>query len=76
VCRGDFNCQCGREYTGLTSSSLGFDQGGVYETVWRRSILDVSDVAGRGPVTLRLVVEDSGDSLFDSAVLVDDLRVE
>jgi len=75
VCAGEFNCQCGRDFVGLVSSSLGFDQGGVFEVMWRRSKIDVTELAGRGPVTLRLSVEDSGDSLFDTAVLVDAIEV-
>ena len=31
--------------------------------------------SGAGPVTLRLSVEDSGDSLFDTAVLLDAIEV-
>jgi len=75
ICEGQFNCQCGRDFVGLTASSLGFDQGGVYEVMWRQSKIDVTELAGRGPVTLRLSVEDSGDSLFDTAVLVDAIEV-
>ncbi len=75
MCEGQYNCQCGREFVGLTSSSIAFDQGGVYEVMWRESRLDVSEYAGRGPVTLRLSVEDSGDSLFDTAVLLDAIEV-
>jgi len=75
ACMGAFNCQCGREFVGLSASSIGFDQGGVYEVMWRQSRVDVSELAGRGPVTLRLQVEDSGDSLFDTAVLLDAIEV-
>ncbi len=75
ICEGQFNCQCGRDFVGLVSSSLGFDQGGVFEVMWRQSKIDVTELAGRGPVTLRLSVEDSGDSLFDTAVLVDAIEV-
>ena len=75
VCAGAFNCQCGRDFVGLTASSLGFDQGGVYEVMWRTATLDVRDLAGAGPVTLRLSVQDSGDSLFDTAVLLDAIEV-
>lgn len=75
ACGGAFNCQCGREFVGLSASSIGFDQGGVYEVMWRQSRLDVRELAGRGPVTLRLSVEDSGDSLFDTAVLLDAIEV-
>jgi hypothetical protein len=75
ACTGEFNCQCGRDYVGLTPSSLGFDQGGVFEVMWRHAVIDVTEHAGRGPVTLRLSVEDSGDSLFDTAVLLDAIEV-
>lgn len=75
LCEGEFNCQCGKAFVGLTPSSLGFDQGGVFEVMWRNARIDVSELAGRGPVTLRLSVEDSGDSLFDTAVLLDAIQV-
>ena len=75
VCTGTFNCQCGRDFVGLTASSLGFDQGGVYEVMWRTATLDVRELAGAGPVTLRLSVQDSGDSLFDTAVALDAIEV-
>jgi hypothetical protein len=70
-CTGEFNCQCGRNFVGLNPSSVGFDYGGVYEVGWQRAEVDVSSLAGAGPVTLVLSVEDSGDSSFDTAVLVD-----
>ncbi|MFO0748712.1 MAG: hypothetical protein U1F43_24070 [Myxococcota bacterium] len=76
VCSGAFNCQCGRYYEGLSESDIQFDRGGVYRTLWRQTTADVSSLAGRGPVTLRLEVKDSGDSLFDTAVLVDKIVIE
>ena len=76
VCGGEFNCQCGREFTGLSVSPIGFDQGGVYEVMWRRAERDVERFAGRRPVTLVLSVLDLGDSLFDTAVLVDEIGVD
>ena len=75
ACEGTFNCQCGRDFVGLSASSIGFDQGGVYEVMWRKSAVDVSALAGQGPVTLRLSVGDSGDSLFDTAVLIDAIEI-
>lgn len=75
VCEGEFNCQCGRDFVGLSASSIGFDQGGVYEVMWRKSAVDISALAGQGPVTLRLSVGDSGDSLFDTAVLIDGIEI-
>lgn len=75
VCSGVFNCQCGRDFTGLTPSTIGFDQGGVYEVMWRKVERDIGRFAGRGAVTLVFSVEDLGDSLFDTAVLVDEVTV-
>ena len=75
VCAGAFNCQCGRDFTGLTASTIGFDQGGVYEVMWRKVERDIGRFAGRGAVTLVFSVEDLGDSLFDTAVLVDEVTV-
>lgn len=75
VCAGAFNCQCGRDFTGLSPSTIGFDQGGVYEVMWRKVERDIGRFAGRGAVTLVFSVEDLGDSLFDTAVLVDEVTV-
>ncbi|HRE92284.1 MAG TPA: hypothetical protein PK095_24425, partial [Myxococcota bacterium] len=66
VCQGAFNCQCGRDFTGLAQSAIGFDQGGVYEVMWRKVERDIGRFAGRGAVTLVFSVEDLGDSLFDT----------
>jgi hypothetical protein len=76
ICAEDFNCQCGRHFVGLTAASIGFDYGGVYEVEWQRSEVDISSLAGLGPVNLVLSVEDSGDSSFDTAVLVDAIAFE
>lgn len=75
-CEGDFNCTCGRYFTGLETSDVVFDQGGVWRTAWRENRVDLTRLAGRGPVTLRVGVSDSGDSLFDSAVLLDALVID
>lgn len=75
-CAGDFNCQCGREFTGLTPSDIAFDQGGVYEVMWRRVERDIARFAGRGAVTLVFGVEDLGDSLFDTAILIDEVTAK
>jgi hypothetical protein len=76
ACEGAFNCSCGKYFNGLETSDVQFDQGGVWRTAWRENTVDVSRLAGRGPVTLRFGVRDSGDSLFDSAVLLDALRID
>jgi len=76
ACTGAFACQCGRYFEGLSESDIGFDRGGVWRTQWRKTVVDVRALAGRGPVRLTLEVQDSGDSSFDTAVLVDEIRVE
>ncbi|MCC6623966.1 MAG: hypothetical protein IT385_22100 [Deltaproteobacteria bacterium] len=76
ACTGSFACQCGRYFEGLAESDIGFDRGGVWRTQWRKTVVDVSALAGRGPVTLALEVQDSGDSSFDTAILIDEIKVE
>ncbi len=76
ACEGEYPCQCGRDYGGLEPADIQFDQGGVWRTEWRQSRIGLSRFAGRGPVTLTFAVSDSGDSLFDSAVLLDALTLE
>jgi len=78
ACVGHFNCKCGRYYESLAESDLDFElpPGGVYETQWRHTVVDVSSLAGQGPVTLRFEVEDGGDSLYDTAVLIDAIEIE
>jgi hypothetical protein len=49
-----------------------------YATGWKRSAaFDVSAFAGSGkPVTLRFTLADKGDSIYDTVVLVDGLKLE
>jgi hypothetical protein len=63
----------GKQYT-LTQADVGFDQGGVYMTPWYQATKDISPFAGNGSVLLRFFASDTGDSIYDTAVLVD--RVE
>ena len=76
LCDGAFNCQCGRYYVGLEESEVDFDRGGAFKIQWQKTSVDVSRYAGKGPVTLRMSASDSGDSLFDTAVLIDAVKVE
>lgn len=73
-CSGAYNCQCGKYFVGLSESDVGFDKGEVFHTHWQRTVRDVSALAGSGPVTLRLFATDQGDSIYDTAILVDDIR--
>jgi hypothetical protein len=70
--KGDNGCfNCGSQAKGLTPSDVQFDQGGVFMTPWVNATADVSPFAGNGNVMLRLFTTDVGDSIYDTAVLVD-----
>jgi hypothetical protein len=64
------------------SSSVGYATGGndckVWSTGWIPQTVDISDIAasasGAG-VKLRSRATDVGDSIFDSAILLDDIRL-
>lgn len=60
---------------GLTKSDISFDKGGVYNTGWRSGSLDISNLAGKR-VNLTIYSSDVGDSIYDTAILVDDITVE
>lgn len=60
---------------GLKKSDISFDQGGVYNTGWRSGSLDISSLAGKR-VNLTIYSSDVGDSIYDTAILVDDITVE
>jgi hypothetical protein len=67
---------CGGQYFGLTPSDVAFDQGDVYNTPWKTETVDVKPFAGAGPVTLRLFSTDVGDSIYDSAILIDGVNID
>lgn len=67
---------CGAKYVGLIASDVSFDQGGVYNTQWQLQQTNIAAVAGAGPVTLRLFATDTGDSIYDTAILVDSITFE
>ena len=74
ACVGTYNCECGRYFVGLTPSDIEFDQGGVYNVLWQHSVKNIQALAGTGPVTLRLFATDKGDSVFDTAILIDAIK--
>ena len=67
---------CGAQAVSLIPSDVSFDQGGVYNTQWQRFTTNVSNLAGAGPVTLRLFATDQGDSVYDTVILVDSITFE
>jgi hypothetical protein len=70
----------GTEWVGLSEADVGFDQGGVWMTPWQHTEVDVGEfMSGLSPsqaVQIHFAVEDVGDSIFDTAVLLDDIRFE
>ncbi len=43
--------------------------------MWRKAAVDVTPLAGTGPVLLQMFTSDTGDSIFDTAVLLDAIRL-
>ena len=59
----------------LTKSDISFDQGDVYYTGWRHEEIDISAFSGKS-AELRFFATDVGDSVYDTAILFDDIRIE
>jgi hypothetical protein len=56
-----------------------FDKGDAYKMVdWVKSEVSLvgTGMAGGGPVTLRLYASDTSDSIYDSVVLIDGIKIE
>jgi hypothetical protein len=45
----------------------------TYMTNWKHVQFDVSQFAGKGSIVLRFHVWDQGDSIYDTAVLIDNV---
>lgn len=56
------------------SPDIVFDRGGVYMTGWQTSTFNISKYKGK---TITLIIEsgDIGDSIFDSATLLDEIQI-
>lgn len=57
------------------SPGIVFDQGGVYMTDWQSETFNISSYKGKC-VTLVLRSSDVGDSIYDTAILLDDVAVK
>ena len=67
---------CGAQYMGLEEADVAFDQGGVWATPWLTASLPLAAPFASGDgVTVRFDVTDVGDGIYDTAVLVDDVRL-
>jgi len=60
--------------SGVTPADVSFDKGDVYKTGWITQAVDVTAFAGVTDV-LRFGASDVGDSIYDSVILVDRVRV-
>lgn len=75
TCVGNYPCQCGKFFYGLVPATIGFDQGGVYKTAtWLKTTKNIKAFAGQGKVTLTLSSSDTGDSIFDTVILLDAIK--
>lgn len=57
------------------SPEIVFDKGGVYMTNWQTSTYDITPFRGK-VVTLILEAGDVGDSIYDTAILLDEISVQ
>jgi hypothetical protein len=73
-CSGVYPCDCGKYFVGLQPSDVNFDQGGAYKRIWQTTTKNVKAFAGAGKVNLRLYSSDAGDSIYDTVILVDDVK--
>ena len=63
----------------LEPSDVHFDKGDAYKMVdWVKSEVSLvgTGMPGGGPVTLRLFASDTSDSIYDSVVLIDGVKIE
>ncbi len=72
---GSPSCKCGQQWKGLSQADVSFDQGGVYMTLWQTHCHDISAFSDK-KVTLKFFTTDKGDSIYDTAVLVDDVTIK
>ncbi len=72
---GDPNCKCGMKWKTLTPSDVSFDKGGVHMTPWEKDCADISPFESK-PVKLKFFTTDTGDSIYDTAVLIDEVTIE
>lgn len=57
------------------SPEITFDQGGVYMTNWQSATFDVTPYRGQ-IVIVEFVCGDIGDSIYDTAVLLDEVKIQ
>jgi len=67
---------CGDDYVGVYESDVDFDQGDAWCTRWQKSKTNVTQLVSQAkPVELQFFVTDEGDSIYDTVILIDDVRL-
>lgn len=57
------------------SPSIVFDRGGVYMTDWQSLTLDITAYRGQ-TITIEVEAGDVGDSIYDTAILLDEMKIQ
>lgn len=57
------------------SPQIAFDQGGVYMTNWQSLSLNISAFRGQ-TITIEIEAGDVGDSIYDTAILLDEVAIQ
>lgn len=72
---GSPSCKCGSQWKTLDQADVIFDQGGVFMTPWQKECKDVTPFAGKR-VDLKFFATDTGDSIYDTVVLIDEITMK
>jgi hypothetical protein len=59
----------------VVPDEVDFDRGDVWTTGWKTQSVDVTQFAGSTDNVLKFAAKDVGDSVYDSAILVDNVRL-
>lgn len=71
------SCKCGQQWKTLSKADVSFDVGDVWMTPWQKTCTDVTPLSGSGKkATLKFYATDTGDSVFDTVVLIDEVTLE
>ena len=74
---GSPSCKCGQQWKTLTPADVSFDVGNVWMTPWQKECTDVSGLSGADKkVTLKFFATDTGDSIYDTVILLDEVTVD
>lgn len=62
----------------LSKADVSFDKGDVHMTQWQRTTFDLLPILGGEPTNaiLKFHCKDTGDSIYDTAVLIDTIKIE